>query len=90
MMSKEQFEQLMNKLDTLIKVTAANAFQGKSMAEGICFLSDLGFGNTEIASILGTTAAYVGNVKHVAKKTKKSKKQTDSAEQKVGEKSVEN
>ena len=89
MMSKEQFEQLMNKLDTLIKVTAANTFQGKSMTESICFLADLGFGNTEIASILGTTPAYVNKVKYEAKKAKETKKQKDTAEEKVGE-SVEN
>ncbi len=82
MTSKEQFEQLMNKFDTLIKITAANAFQGKSMAESICFLADLGFGNTEIACILGTTPAYVNKVKYEAKKVQETKKQKDMAEEK--------
>jgi hypothetical protein len=83
MMSNEQFKQLMNKLDTLIKVTAANAFQGKSITESINFLADLGFGNTEIASILGTTPAYVNKVKYEAKKAKETKKQKDTAEENV-------
>jgi hypothetical protein len=69
MMSKEQFEQLISKLDVLIKVTAANAFKGKSKEESILALSELGFGNTEIAVILGTTANYVGKVKSEAKKS---------------------
>jgi hypothetical protein len=91
MMSKEQFEQLMNKLDTLIKVTAASAFQGKSTTDSIVFLADLGLGNTEIASILGTTAAYVNKVKYESKKAKVTRKQKDkSKEEKVGETSGEN
>jgi transcriptional regulator len=91
MMSNEQFEKLMDKLDTLIKVTAASAFQGKSMTDSIVFLADLGLGNSEIASILGTTPAYVNKVKYEAKRAKETKKQKDkSIEEKVGETSSEN
>ena len=69
-MSKEQFELLISKLDILIKMAAASAFQGKSTAQIALILSALGFPNKEIATILGTTAAYVGKVKYEAKKEK--------------------
>jgi len=81
MMSREQFERLMDKFDTLIKVTAASAFQGKSMTESIVFLAALGLGNTEIASILGTTPDYVTKVKYQAKKRKEEKKKVKIAKQ---------
>jgi hypothetical protein len=68
MMSNEQFQQLMSKLDTLIKISVITAFQGKSRAEVISILADLGFGNKEIAGVLGTTPAYVANVRHETKK----------------------
>lgn len=73
-MSNEQFEQLLNKLDTLIKISVINAFQGKSRAEVITILSDLGFGNKEIAAVLGTTPAYVAKVRHETKKQRTEQK----------------
>ncbi len=76
MMSGEQFEQLLNKLDTLIKISIITAFQGKSRAEVINILSDLGFGNKEIAVILGTTPSYVANVRHQTKKQRTAPKKS--------------
>ena len=73
MMSKEQFEQLLSRLDTLIKITAIDAFQGKSRADVVRILSELGFQNKDIAMILGTTAAYVAKVKYEFKKQRKKK-----------------
>lgn len=73
-MSHEQFEQLLSKLDTLIKISVINAFQGKSRAEVISILADLGFGNKEIATVLGTTPSYVANVRHMTKKQRKEQK----------------
>jgi len=76
-MSKEQFEQLMKKLDTLIKVTASSMLQGKSLTDNIIFLSSLGLGNIEIADLLGTTTNYVGMIKSRAKaKQKKNEKES--------------
>lgn len=82
MMSDEQFKEMMAKLDTLIKITASNVFQGKPLTDSIIFLSNLGIGNNEIANILGTSASYVGNIKYEAKKgkQKKRKKETKSKE----------
>jgi len=61
-------EEVLNRLDTLIKITAINAFQGKSIVEVVGILSDLGFQNKDIAMILGTTPPYVANVRHALKK----------------------
>jgi hypothetical protein len=73
MMSKEQFERLMDKLDALIKITAVNVSQGKTIAEVAILLSDFGFQNKDIATILGTTPHYIGTVKYEAGKEKKNK-----------------
>jgi hypothetical protein len=73
MMSNEQFERLMNKLDALIKITAVNVSQGKTIAEAALLLSDFGFQNKEIATILGTTPHYIREVKYEAGKQKKKK-----------------
>ena len=82
MMSKEQLEQLVSRLDTLIKITAINAFQGKSRADVVRILSDLGFHNRDIAMILGTTAAYVAKVKHELKKRRKKERTAETADTK--------
>lgn len=79
MINEKQFEQIMNRLDTLIKITAISAFQGKSMIDVVNILSELGFGNKDIAMILGTSPAYVANVRSALKK-KRAKK--DKGEEK--------
>lgn len=81
-MSKEQFEQLVSRLDTLIKIAAINAFQGKSRADVVRILSELGFENRDIAIILGTTAAYVANVKYESRKQLKKEKIAEKADMK--------
>lgn len=75
-MSKEQFELLMSRLDTLIKITAINTFQGRSRAEVVRILSDLGFQNKDIAMILGTTSAYVAVMKYQSKGKRKKEEKT--------------
>jgi len=70
MMREEQFQKLMDKLDTLIRIAALNAVREQSIADSIIILSDLGFGNTEIARILGTTPKYVSKVKYESRKEK--------------------
>jgi carbohydrate-binding DOMON domain-containing protein len=90
MMSKEQFEQMMNRLDTLIKISAINAFQGKSRQDVVQILSSLGFSNPDIAMILGTTTTYVANVKYLLRKGAKTKGKTEkTVEGKEAEKSDE-
>jgi len=90
MMSKEQFEQIMNRLDTLIKISAINAFQGKSRIDVIEILSSLGFSNIDIAMILGTSPAYVANVKYGLRKlSKKKERPVERAKTKETEKDDE-
>lgn len=91
MMSKEQFEQIMNRLDTLIKISAINALQGKSRIDVVEILSSLGFSNVDIAMILGTTTAYVANVKYGLRKQrpKKTEKSAEKAKAKETEKDDE-
>ena len=84
MMSKEQFEQMMNKLDTLIKITASNVVQGKPLTDNIILLSSLGIGNTEIANILETTTNYVAVIKS-RKKAKQKKSEKEVKEETSGE-----
>jgi hypothetical protein len=86
MVTEQQFEQIMNRLDTLIKITAINAFQGKSIADVVKILSDLGFQNKDIAIILGTKAAYVANVRYELRKTRTKK---EKVEKKTDRKEVE-
>jgi hypothetical protein len=74
---KEQFEELTDKLDTLIKVAAASIFRGEKLKEGIIFLTDLGLTAKETAKILGTTEHYVWNVNFETKKQKKKPETTE-------------
>lgn len=84
MMSKEQFEKIMSRLDILIKIAAIDAFQDKSITDVVRILSDLGFQNKDIAMILGTKASYVATVKYTLKKQrakeKKAEKKVDAQE----------
>jgi len=90
MISEEQFKAMMSKLDTLIKITASNVFQGKPLVDSIIFLSNLGIGNTEIANILGTTAPYVNKVKYETKKGKRKKNKNELKAEEGGKQSDKN
>ena len=83
-MDKEQFKELILKLDILAKLLATNIFQGKPLGDSILFLADLGLQNKEIAKILGTTPAYVNKVKSEAKKSKKKTKAKGKSQEKGG------
>jgi hypothetical protein len=67
----DQYNELMRKLDTLIKVTAAGAFHGEEITKGIVSLSSSGLTSKEVAEILGTTDGYVRNIKSQTKKLKR-------------------
>jgi hypothetical protein len=75
-LERKQFNKLINKLDTLIKITAASIFRGEKIKEGIIFLTDLGFTANEVTKILETTEQYVYNVNSETKKQKKKKLET--------------
>jgi hypothetical protein len=80
LVDKQQFDTLMNKLDTLIKVTSASVFRGEKLVEGIVFLSDLGFAAKEVAKILDTSEQYVYNVTSKARQGQKQKTQEQKKE----------
>lgn len=73
-MSKEQSDPIIDKLNTLIKITTASAFKDKTKEEMILILSDLGIQRNEVADVVGTTVKYVDKVKYEAKKKQKKRK----------------
>ena len=93
-MSKKQSDPLLDKLDTLIKITIASAFKDQTKEEKILTLLDVGIERKEVADIVGTTVQYVDQVKHKAKKkqkksrTKKERK-SKAKDKKGGKKSGE-
>ena len=89
-MSRKQSDPLLDKLDTLIKITMASAFKDETKEERILTLLDLGIQRKEVADIIGTTVPYVDQVKHKAKKkqkkSKKKKEHKSKAKDKKGDK----
>jgi hypothetical protein len=67
-LSKEKTDPIVEKLNTLIKITMASAFKDASKEERILTLLDIGIPRLEVAEIVGTKVQYVDNVKHQAKK----------------------
>lgn len=74
MMKKEQSDPIIDKLNTLIKITMATAFKDKTKEERILILLDLGIQRMEVADIVGTKVQYVDNIKYQAKKGQKKRK----------------
>lgn len=82
MMSKEQFEELAQKLETLIRLVAGNLLKdAESKTEKVGILYELGIATREIASLVGTTE---GSVETMKKRVRK------KAKRKGGKKSGEN
>jgi len=73
MTNKEKPDLVVEKLNTLIKITMASAFKDSSKEERILALLDIGIPRLEVAEIVGTKVQYVDNVKHQAKKDEKMK-----------------
>jgi len=88
-MSDKQFNNLMQKLDILIKLTAFNSLKDKNKTEQIIILADLGFERQDIANIVGTTPLTV-SVTLSQMKQKKKKTQEKEAQTKEGVTSAEN
>ena len=63
-MSDEQFRILSEKLDTLVRLTAINVFGGKTKTEAVGILTEYGFTQGEIASLLRTTVGSVKDMRH--------------------------
>lgn len=67
-------EKILEKLDILIKLTAANIIkEDKTQTESILKLSGIGIGYKDLAKIIGTSDSYVALIlsKNKKKKTRK-------------------
>ncbi len=74
MMSEEQFEQLTQKLDTLIKLVAGNLLKdAESKTQKVGILNKLGIATKEIASLVRTTEGSVETMKKRVRKKGKGK-----------------
>lgn len=82
-MSKGQSDPIIDKLNTLIKITMASAFKEESKERRILILSGLGIQRNEVAEIVGTTVKYVDKVKYEAKKKEEQKKKQKGDKSKV-------
>jgi DNA-directed RNA polymerase specialized sigma24 family protein len=58
-MEGKQFDQLMQKLDALIRIVALSSMRDLTSIEKIALLNQAGFGPKEIAEIIGTTQNVV-------------------------------
>lgn len=74
MMSKEQFEELAQKLNTLIRLVAGNLLKdAKNKTRKVEILHNLGLPTKEIALLVGTSDATVEVMKSRLRKRKTSK-----------------
>lgn len=67
-MDEKQFSALQAKLDTLIKLSALSAVQGKSLKEQVAVLASLNMSPKQIADILGKTPNHISVVLHELRK----------------------
>jgi DNA-directed RNA polymerase specialized sigma24 family protein len=63
-MDEQQFKQLSNKIDTIIKFLALNAVEGKQLKDQISILSSFGLQPKQIAEMLGKTPNNIRVVLH--------------------------
>jgi hypothetical protein len=70
-MEDRQFKQLMIRLDTITKLLAASLPQEMTLTEKTLLLHGVGLSSTQIASMIGTTPAYVGTALARARKAKR-------------------
>jgi DNA-directed RNA polymerase specialized sigma24 family protein len=64
MISKEQFEQLNQKLDTIVRLLAGNLLKdARTKTQKVGILYELGITAKEIASLVGTTEGSVETMK---------------------------
>ena len=67
-MDEQQFKLLSDKMDTIIKLLALNAIQGKQLKEQVLTLSSFGFQPMQIAAMLGKTPNNVRVLLHRLRK----------------------
>jgi hypothetical protein len=74
-MEKEEFNQISSKLDTIIKLLALGAVQGKDPKDQVLMLSSAGFGPKQIADALGKNPNTVKSILHRSREEQE--KETD-------------
>ena len=74
-MDQSQFNSVMTKLDSILKLLAMNQLQGKTLREKVELLSSLGFQPQQIADTLGKTPNHISVILHELRKAKKSGKE---------------
>jgi len=60
----QQFKQLSNKMDIIIKLLAMNMVEGKQLKDQVSILSSFGFQPKQIADVLGKTPNNVRVILH--------------------------
>ncbi len=73
----DKLDSLIEKVDILIKVTAASVFQGKQLTESVSTLLNIGLETREIAKILGTKPNIIRAIKSKSTKKPKTEKKRD-------------
>jgi len=67
-MDAQQFKQLSDKMDIIIKLLALNAVEGKELKNQVSILSAFGFQPKQIADMLGKTPDHVRVILHRLRK----------------------
>lgn len=75
-MDEQQFKQLSNKLDIIIKLLALNVVEGKDLKNQVSILSSFGFQPKQIADIVGKTPNHIRVILHGLRK-ERSKSQAE-------------
>jgi len=82
-MDEQQFKELSNKLDTIIRLLALNVVQGKDLKNQVSILTSFGFQPKEIAEMLNKTPNHIRVILHgLRKEGKKIKAEEASIEEK--------
>lgn len=84
-MDVEQFNQLSNKMDTIIKLLAVNLVEGKPFKDQVSLLSAFGFQPKQIADIVGETPNKVRVTLHRIRK-ERGQQEAEEAEEEEKEK----
>lgn len=75
-MSSKQLDELIEKMDILIRLTAINVLGDKTKTEATGILTELGFTQGEIASMLRTTVESVKSMRKHLRRKKSGPKRT--------------
>jgi len=68
MMDEDQFKQLSDKMDIIIKLLALNAVEGKELKNQVSLLSSFGFQPKQIADMLGKSPDHIRVMLHRLRK----------------------